>query len=117
MSATSPAAVVMFAAPGRIRLVPLCVSVRMLSNTSRRRVPACIVPSAVIVVVPVTCANGVVTVERSVVDAEAILLDFDSGKSANACGDVFLSTPDCVHGIDSVPVRVAVALSAQRAIK
>ena len=43
-TATSPAAVVMFAAPGRIRLVALCVSNSAPSNTIVRSIPASTVP-------------------------------------------------------------------------
>ncbi len=49
----SPAAVVMFAAPGKISEVALCVKVSTPANTSRRRAPAAIVSNPVIVVVPV----------------------------------------------------------------
>ena len=43
----------MFAPVGRINDVALCVSVRMPPNTTLRRAPEAIVPSPVMVVVPV----------------------------------------------------------------
>ena len=73
MIATSPAAVAMFALPGRIRLVALCVSVNAPTNSRSRLVPAAIASKAVIVVVAETvigavyCAEAAVGVEPFVV--------------------------------------------------
>ena len=74
MQQASPAAVDMFAAPGKISDVPLCVSVNALENTSHFLTPAATAPKAVIVVVPVTVITPSRSVDRSVVDAEAMLL-------------------------------------------
>ena len=72
--ATSPAAVVMLPPPGRINDVPLCVSVSTPAKTRTRSIPADSVPSAVIVVVPVTVTNRSLTLARSVVAALAMLV-------------------------------------------
>ncbi|OOZ38102.1 hypothetical protein BOW52_09310 [Solemya elarraichensis gill symbiont] len=71
--ATSPAAVVIFAAPGRIRDVPLWVKVNASAKIKVRCMPAVSVPKPVIVVVPVTVITPSATEERSVVVAEAIV--------------------------------------------
>lgn len=69
----SPAAVVMFAAPGRIKLVALCVSVSAPENTTYFVMPAAIVPRPVIVVVPVIVRNWDSFVPKSVVVALAMV--------------------------------------------
>ena len=73
MIATSPAAVVILAAPGRIRLVALWVRVKAPEKVSTFLMPAVSVPNPVIVVVPVTVISPSLTVDKSVVVAEAIV--------------------------------------------
>lgn len=68
---TSPAEVWMFAPPGRIRVVALWVSVKEPSNWHTRRIPAEMVPSPVIEVVPVISMNSPFAAPMSVVVAEA----------------------------------------------
>jgi len=70
--AVSLAAVVIFAAPGRIRLVALWVRVKAPANLRIFHTPAATVPNPVIVVVPVMLCFKPPTAPRSVVVAEAI---------------------------------------------
>ena len=78
--AVSPATVVIFAAPGNIKLVALCVNVKAPVNLTILRVPACIVPKPVIVVVPVTSTKLPVAAPISVVVALAMSAPFASFK-------------------------------------
>lgn len=73
----SPAAATMFAPPGRIRLVALCVMVGVLSKIQESTEPAGITPKEVIgPVEPVIWTSYPVAVERSTVAADAISADF-----------------------------------------
>ena len=69
----SPAAVVMFAAPGRIRLVALCVRIKAPEKVTYLVMPAEIVPRPVIVVTPDTVRYWLSLVPRSVVVALAMV--------------------------------------------
>jgi hypothetical protein len=68
----SPATVVMFAAPGRIKLVALWVRVKAPVKMMTFHTPALTVPKEVMVVVPVTLWARPSTAPRSVVVAEAM---------------------------------------------
>src|SRR3990167_745388 len=76
--ARSFAAVVIFAALGRIRDVALCVSVKAPVNLTILQIPSATVPSPVIVVVPVIWIYLPVAAPIFVVVAEAISAPFAS---------------------------------------
>ena len=70
-SAVSLAAVEMFAAPGRIRLVALCVSVKALENLTHRLMPLLTLSKAVIVVVPLIMTLSLAAPPMFTVEADA----------------------------------------------
>ena len=72
----SPAAVTMFTPPGRIRLVPLCVSVNAPEKVTNFRMPlGADEPNDVMVVVPVIVTEAVNDDPKSVVTALAMLAE------------------------------------------
>lgn len=74
-SAVSPATQTILTPPGRIRLVPLCVRVQAPENIRFFLIPADTVPNEVMVAVPDTVIFVSLTVDRSVVAADAIVPD------------------------------------------
>ena len=82
-TAVSHTAVVILAAVGRIKLVAFWVRISIPLNVSSNIAPACTVPNAVIVFVPVIIGEFQVAVDKSVVVAEAIFAQlFKSNASA-----------------------------------
>lgn len=89
--AVSPAALVMLAWPGRIRLVALYVRTRAPVNLTKRNFPAPRVPSAVMVTDPVIFTALPVAVLRSVVDADAMSAPCDDSGSRPGVVPLFVS--------------------------